>query len=103
MVLLENIQLQAGNVDTYQKLAWVQGAIQYMLITDYPSLPYKLIYPTEWRAKCDFLKGKEKSRANQKKEAQEWVFRQFNKKCTQDEADAICIGWSYNKIELNFE
>lgn len=103
MVILENIQLQAGNVDTYQKLAWVQGAIQYMLATDYPSLPYKLLYPTEWRAKCHFLKDKGKDRASQKKIAQNWVLQQFNKKCTQDEADAICIGWSFNKSELNFE
>lgn len=92
-IILENIQMQAGNVDTFQKLAWVQGAIQYMLAAKY-SQPFKLVYPTEWRAKCDFLKGKDKGRASQKKVAQEWVKQQFNQKCTQDEADAICIAWS---------
>ena len=102
-IILENIQLQAGNVDTFQKLAWVQGAIQYMLSTKYPSLPYELIYPTEWRSKCDFLKGKGKSRVEQKKIAQQWVKETFDKKCTQDEADAICIGWAINKTEINFK
>lgn len=27
----------------------------------------KLIYPSEWRAKCNFLKGEDKHRDNQKR------------------------------------
>jgi hypothetical protein len=69
-------------------------------------MPVELSRPTEWRATCNLLKGQDKHRENQKKVAQEWVREKFNKVCTQDEADAICIGYaaSYNADnELNWE
>ena len=40
------------------------------------------------------LKGNEKTRAAQKKAAQEWVRNKFGKVCTQDEADAILKEYS---------
>ena len=58
------------------------------------SVPYKLVYPSEWRKNCNFLKGNDKHRENQKKIAQQWVLETYGKKCIQDEADAICIGYS---------
>lgn len=97
ILVLENIQLQHGDVATFQKLAQVQGGI-LALAAEY-KLPYKIVYPTDWRADCDFLKGKDKHRENQKKIAQEWVKDTYQKKCTQDEADAICIGYSQSKQE----
>lgn len=103
LIVIENIQLQQ-NVEMFQKLAWVQGALMRLCIQR--GIPYKLIRPSEWRAECDFLKGNDKHRDNQKKIAQEWVKETFNKKCTQDESDAICIGYVLSKQEdniLNFE
>lgn len=38
--------------------------------------------------------------------AQEWVLKTFGQTCTEDEADAICIGFAANKNinnELNWE
>lgn len=95
IILLENISLEGRglvNVSTFQKLAQVQGAM--MMTAQAHGIEAKLIYPSEWRAKCNFLKGEDKHRDNQKRIAQQWVLQMFNKKCTQDEADAICIGYS---------
>lgn len=99
LIVLENIQLQHGDVATFQKLAQVQGGIM-ALAAEY-NIPYKIIYPSDWRADCAFLKGNDKHRENQKKIAQEWVKNTFNKKCTQDEADAICIGYAQSIHEDN--
>lgn len=103
-VVLEDIQMQVQNVATFQKLAWLQGAL---IETCWKlGMPVELSRPTEWRATCNLLKGQDKHRENQKKVAQEWVREKFNKVCTQDEADAICIGYaaSYNADnELNWE
>lgn len=99
LIVLENIQLQHGDVATFQKLAQVQGGI-IALAAEY-NIPYKIIYPSDWRADCAFLKGNDKHRENQKKIAQEWVKNTFNKKCTQDEADAICIGYAQSIHEDN--
>lgn len=92
LVVFENIQLQNHNigVDTFQKLAWVQGAI--ISVLEEWDVEYKIIYASEWRKSCDFLKGNDKHRNEQKKIAQQWVKDTYNLKCTQDEADAICIG-----------
>lgn len=99
LIVLENIQLQHGDVATFQKLAQVQGGIM-ALAAEY-KIPYRIIYPSDWRADCAFLKGHDKHRENQKKIAQEWVKNTYNKKCTQDEADAICIGYSQSVKEDN--
>lgn len=63
------------------------------------NITFTLVYPTEWRKTCNFLKGQDSKRDSQKKIAQQWVLNTFNKKCTQDEADAICIGWSYFNLK----
>lgn len=97
-VVIENIQLQQ-NVEMFQKLAWVQGAIMRTCIAK--EVSYELVRPSEWRAECDFLKGNDKHRDNQKKIAQTWVMENFGKKCTQDESDAICIGYALSKKEDN--
>lgn len=92
IVLIENIQQQHGDVATFQKLAWVQGAI--MLLCKQKKIKYKLVYPSEWRSQCNFLAGNDKQRESQKKIAQAWVKDTYGMKCTQDESDAICLGYS---------
>lgn len=95
IIYIENIQLQKDEsynigVDTFQKLAQLQGAI--ILLCSYNNIEYHLVYPSEWRKSCNFLKGNDKKRQSQKKIAQEYVRQQYNVDCTEDEADAICIG-----------
>ena len=98
-VVIEDIQMQVNNVVVFQRLAQLQGAIIDMLIDWH--IDYKIIRPVEWRAICNLLKGQDKHRATQKKIAQEWVYKTFDCKCTQDEADAICIGYAAIQQEDN--
>jgi len=50
-----------------------------------------LVYPSEWRKYCG-ISGGDAHRENKKKAAQDKVKLWYNENCTQDEADAICIG-----------
>ena len=96
-VLLEEIQLQQTpdskglmNVETFKKLAHCQGALLEYLVEN--KINYSIIPSVTWKSKCK-IKGR--GRAEQKKNAQLYVEKEFGIKATQDEADAICIGKSY--------
>ena len=89
---LENIQLQQfGNsfqVETYRALANLQGVLIDTIFEF--NIPHDLVYVSQWRNYCDVGNGH--GRENKKKQAQEKVKLWYNQDCTQDEADAICIG-----------
>ena len=91
---IENIQLQSYNthgqyqVELYRVLANLQGVIIDTLYEE--KIPHDLVYSTEWRKYCNI--NTDKGRENKKKAAQEKVKQWYNIDCTQDEADAICIG-----------
>jgi len=94
----ENIQLQTfGNgqtqVKTFQTLANLQGVL---LDTCFEAcIDHDLVYSTEWRKYCGVGEGV--GRENKKKQAQDKVKLWYNQNCTQDEADAICIGKYFSK------
>lgn len=94
LVLFEDIQLQAGNagVTTYKVLAEVFGVIQELLTEK--GIEYQIVHSQTWKS---ILNIKGRSRPEQKKNAQMYVLNTFNKKVSQDTADAICIGSSYIK------
>ena len=52
-------------------------------------MPYHVIPPIVWKAT---FKIAGKGRAKEKKMAQEYVFNTYGMRCTEDEADATCIG-----------
>ena len=52
-------------------------------------LPRTAVLASVWKSKLG-IKGR--ARTDQKKDAQRYVRETYNIKCTQDEADAICIG-----------
>lgn len=90
---IENIQLQTFGhnnyqVETYRTLANLQGVL---LDTIYEAgINHDLVYSTAWRKYCDVGTGT--GRENKKKLAQAQVKYWYKQDCTQDEADAICIG-----------
>ena len=89
-VIMEDIQLQnnvQNNVQTFKTLAEVFGVI-YELLTEM-NIPNSAVLSTSWKSALE-IKGR--TRPEQKKNAQEYVMKTFNKKPTQDECDAICIG-----------
>ena len=90
---IENIQLQSYNgnqaqVLTFKTLAQLQGVILDTLFE--LCVDHDLVFSTEWRKYCNI--NTEKGRENKKKIAQEKVKLWYEQTCTQDEADAICIG-----------
>lgn len=92
---LENIQLQSYGkgssqfqVETYRVLANLQGVLIDAAFES--CIDHGLVYAVEWRKYCGVGEGT--GRENKKKQAQDKVQLWYNQKCTQDEADAICIG-----------
>ena len=92
---IENIQLQSYKsnssqmqVKTFQTLANLQGVILDTLFEK--NITHDLCYSTEWRKYCGVGEGV--GRENKKRQAQDKVEAWYNQECTQDEADAICIG-----------
>ena len=92
---LENIQLQKYGksseqfqVETYRVLANLQGVLIDTIFE--ASIDHALAYSVEWRKYCGVGEGT--GRENKKKQAQDKVKLWYNQNCTQDEADAICIG-----------
>ena len=92
----ENIQLQSygpnksqTQVKTFQTLANLQGVILDTLFE--ACVDSDLVYPSEWRAYCGVSTG-DMHRDARKKAAQAKVKIWYDIDCTEDEADAICIG-----------
>lgn len=91
-VEVENCQLQTYNgnqaqVKTFQTLANLQGVLLDTLFE--AGLTVGVVYSSEWRKVCGV--GGDK-RENKKKAAQDKVYQWYGLRCSQDEADAICIG-----------
>lgn len=89
---LENIQLQGfngfQNVEMYRALANLQGVLIDTIFE--ACIDHDLVYSSSWRKYCNV--GDDKGRENKKKAAQEKVKLWYGQDCTQDQADAICIG-----------
>ena len=88
-IAMEDIQLQE-NVQLFKTLAEVFGVI-YELVTEL-KLPVTAILAASWKSTLG-IKGKQ--RAEQKRNAQQYIIDTFGIKPTQDECDAICIGLHY--------
>ena len=97
-VVFEDIQLQSINgnkeagIKTFKMLAEVFGVVHELvneLDVDYTTVP-----PIVWKATFKFAG---KGRSQEKKLAQAWVYDNYGVRCTEDEADAACIGTHYIK------
>lgn len=88
-VVMEDIQLQE-NVQLFKTLAEVFGVI-YELVTEL-KLPVSAVLASSWKSTLG-IKGKQ--RAEQKRNAQQYIINTYGVKPTQDECDAICIGLHY--------
>ena len=92
-VVFEDIQLQEMNgsrevgLKTFKILAEVFGVV-HELLTEL-QMDYTIVPPIVWKAT---FKIAGKGRAKEKKMAQEYVFNTYGIRCTEDEADATCIG-----------
>ena len=91
--LIDDLQTQLAKatdvqVKTFQTLANLQGVLLDTIFE--ACIDHGLAYASEWRKYCNVGDGI--GRENKKKQAQDKVKLWYNQNCTQDEADAICIG-----------
>lgn len=92
-VAFEDIQLQdmGGNkevgIKTFKMLAEVFGVLHELM--EELDIKYSIIPPIVWKAS---FKIAGKGRAAEKKASQKYVLDTYGLKCTEDEADATCIG-----------
>ena len=91
-IVFEDIQLQDvnGNKDTgiktFKVLAEVFG-VMHELCSEI-KMPYTAVLPIKWKA---HFKIAGKGRTQEKKMAQAYVEKTCGMKCTEDEADSLCI------------
>ena len=92
-VVFEDIQLQdmAGGKDvgikTFKILAEVFGVV-HELLTEI-EMDYIIVPPIVWKST---FKIAGKGRQKEKQMAQDYVFKTYGVECSEDEADATCIG-----------
>lgn len=95
-VVFEEIQLQQ-NVDTFKKLAMVYGNLMELLTE--LKMPYEIMSSNTWKSKC---KIKKSYREQEKKDARSFVENTYGIKVTEDEADAICIGYAHLRPDFDW-
>lgn len=92
-MFLEECQHQS-NKETYKKLSMVQGAV--LLWCYFKEIPYTVLPASHWRKiikqNCGVAFGR--SRVEQKAAARKFVLDTFGKEVTEDEADAITLGYA---------
>lgn len=96
-VAFEDIQLQNNvvqNVKTFKMLAEVFGVVQETL--QEIGIDYYIVPPVVWKSTVG-IAGKGRDR--EKPLAQKWIADNYGFKCTEDEADAACLGAHILKTE----
>lgn len=92
-VAFEDIQLQSINgnkelgIKTFKMLAEVFGVLHELM--EELDMKYTIVPPVTWKASFKFAG---KGRAAEKKMAQQYILDTYEIRCTEDEADATCIG-----------
>ena len=92
-VAFEDIQLQDVNgskevgIKTFKILAEAFGVV-HELLTEL-NIPYHVVQPIKWKA---HFKIAGKGRSQEKKLTQAYVLKNYELRCTEDEADSFCIG-----------
>ena len=97
-VVIEDIQQQNQNVNTYKKLAMLMGTL--LCLFQEIKIPYDVVPPTRWKSFCK-IKGKK--RQEQKDNTVLFVKSKFNmENVEEDEADSIALGF-FAVCNMNIE
>ena len=107
-VVAEEVRPETGvqNIKTHRALMWLQGGVALMLYAYNKKLEMELIYPSSWRAAIGIKTGRGIKRTTLKEKDIQFVKENYNLDVNDDEADAICIGYSYShdiETEINWE
>lgn len=91
---------------THRALMWLQGGVALMLYAYNKKLEMELIYPSSWRAAIGIKTGRGIKRTSLKEKDIQFVKENYNLDVNDDEADAICIGYSCShdvETEINWD
>lgn len=107
-VVAEEVRPENGmqNLKTHRALMWLQGGVALMLYAYNKKLEMDLIYPSSWRAAIGIKTGRGIKRTTLKEKDIQFVKENYNLDVNDDEADAICIGYSYSHdidTEINWD
>lgn len=107
-VVAEEVRPENGmqNIKTHRALMWLQGGVALMLYNYNKKLEMDLIYPSSWRAAIGIKTGRGIKRTSLKEKDIQFVKENYNLDVNDDEADAICIGYSYShdvETEINWD
>lgn len=103
-VVFEDIQLQDINgnketgIKTFKILAEVFGVVHEYLTEN--KIKFGIAQPIKWKA---HFKIAGKGRTQEKKMAQDYALKNYGIKCTEDEADSLCIALYYNSLNNSFD
>ena len=103
-IVFEDIQLQDVNgsretgIKTFKVLAEVFGVLHEFCSE--MKMPHIAVLPIKWKA---HFKIAGKGRAQEKKMAQAYVEKHCYMKCTEDEADSLCIALYYDSLNNSFD
>jgi len=62
---------------------------------DYLKIRYAILSCSTWRKRLGFRQGSKIKRSELKQQAHDYVVEHFGIETSEDECDAICIGWAY--------
>ena len=97
-IVFEDIQFQQ-NYGTFKQLAQLQGILMAKLFK--LDIGFQIIEPSAWKSFCG-IKGRK--REEQKKNTQAFVKSIYKVSVSEDEADAIGIGfWAINNIKVKLK
>lgn len=101
-VVMEDIQLQYGNVRGFKALAHLQGVLMQKIFD--ANIVFFIVEPSAWKSYCGINKGikmmaGEKRRDAEKRITLEFVNANYKHTSSEDIADSIGIGhWAINTI-----
>ena len=110
-IILEEVRPENGrsgvmNTQTHRILMWCQAAVAFMAHDFDRKVTLEYIYPSSWRAAIGIKTGRGIKRTTLKEKDIQFVKENYNLDVNDDEADAICIGYSQChdiETEINWE
>ena len=91
-VIFEDVSMQS-NIATTILLARLQGVIIGTCLDC--NIMFDIYKPSSWRKVLCFDQGKGVKRESLKNQAKQYVFNTFGVAATEDQSEAICIGWAH--------
>lgn len=86
-----------SNTNVLRALYYMQASVVFLLHDKYSKIPHELILPNSWRAKLGIHTGRGVNRTSLKQADIKFAEEHFGIKCSDDEADAACIAYSWFK------